>query len=111
MKVFTTPQFNEAVKKLSSNDQQTVYRVFDLASKAAMKRSSLPLPNARVLIDKDDKKIYELRQSSIRVFSTIENIQGNESMVFIGLEKKTRNRSNYLSRIRGFNSKNQRLKR
>ena len=109
MKVYTTPQFNEEVKKLSSEDQKIVYRVFNHASKAAIKRRAL-LPSARGMTETGDNRIYEIRQRSIRIFSTIENIQGNESMVFIGVEKKTRSRPEFPSFVRSFNYQGYRRK-
>jgi mRNA-degrading endonuclease RelE of RelBE toxin-antitoxin system len=105
MKVFTTPQFNQAVKKLSSNDRKVVYRLFSMASHLTMEQL-LPTPYLKVLIDTDDKRIYELRQRFIRIYCTIEKIQGDDSMIFIGVEKKTSNRSKFLSNILHTKNKN-----
>jgi hypothetical protein len=99
MKVYTTPEFYDAVKELSLIDRRDVFHVFRLASSSSIKAPSA-MPLMKVVIDSGDKKILEIRNHTIRVFTTVEKIQGNDSMVFIGVEKGHRNRARTVSRIR-----------
>lgn len=104
MKVFTTPDFNDEVKKLSSDDRKAVYNIFNLMS-TAKNKELLPTPYIKVNTANGDKQIYQLRQRSLRIYTTIEKIQGADSMVFIGLEKHSRNRAKMLAKARNAKDK------
>jgi len=96
MNVYTTEKFNKLVGKLKPEEQQQVYRAFNLASE--FDSEHLPT-DVKVITSIGSRDLFEFRQKELRIYSTIENIRGNKSMILLGVEKAKPRRARSLAKL------------